>query len=431
MKLKQYVPALLLLCSVGAVCGQNRNKNNFSINIQYRPRIEYNNGYKFPLTEEEKSTTYIAHRARVGLNYKSGILSAKASLQNVSVWGSETFTPNNNMAMVETWVQLKNREGLFLKIGRQPLQYDDGRLLSACNWGPNGRFHDVLRMGYEDSQHTLHGAFAYNQDEGHISGGTYYQAMGLPYKTMQLLYYRYGHSTFTPSFIFINVGYENGDATQQKSTQRYVQTTGLTLSYRPTGQLKIAGIGYWQMGKRKDGQKINAFLASLRLDYQMSKNLGVWIGSDLLSGESNTGNSLTDNTFNAFTNVYGGHHSLYGYMDYFYASPFVNGLQPGMFDKYIGCKVSPFNQATFLAIYHHFSSATDIADSHGDLIDANLGSEVNFRFDYKIRKDIQLSVGYATYFATNSTPIIKGGDRDKWQDWGFVMLNVNPQIFFK
>lgn len=422
---------LLALLTATIVHGQIRTKDHLSIDIQYRPRVEYNSGYKFPLLENEKSSTYIAHRARVGLSYQKGLLSAKVSMQNVSVWGAETFTPNNNMAMVETWVQLKNREGLFAKIGRQPLQYDDGRLLSACNWGHNGRFHDVVRLGYETRKHTLHTAFAYNQDNSKIWGGSYFEANGLPYKTMQMLYYKYQHRTFSPSLIFINVGYENGDATKRISKQRYVQTAGVNLMYKPTRQLKLTGVGYVQMGERKDGQRIEAYLASLKMDYQFAPTIGVWLGADLLSGESNVGNSLTDNKFNAFSNVYGGHHSLYGYMDYFYASPFVNGLQPGMLDKYMGFKVSPFKKGTFLAIYHHFNAATNIVDTTGKTISSSLGSEVNIRFDYKLSKDIQFSCGYATYFGTESTEIIKGGDRDRWQDWGFVMLNVNPHIFFK
>lgn len=41
------------------------------------------------------------------------------------------------MQKIEAWAQMRH-DGFFTKIGRQPLSYDDGRILSESSWTPTG-----------------------------------------------------------------------------------------------------------------------------------------------------------------------------------------------------------------------------------------------------------------------------------------------------
>ena len=43
-------------------------------------------------------------------------------------------------------------------------------------------------------------------------------------------------------------------------------------------------------------------------------------------------------------------------------------------------------------------------------------------------KDVSLSAGYSVMKGTKTMDNIKGGNHKRWQDWGWVSININPQI---
>lgn len=113
-----------------------------------------------------------------------------------------------------------------------------------------------------------------------------------------------------------------------------------------------------------------------------------------------------------------------GAMDYF------KGNDPyGVFHKYLGLKWNSGKKLILDLSYNHFNSHKEI-DVSGKL-KKNLGSEIDFKFNYPIRKYIMLEGGYSFMFATDAMPIAKGrpGDPDAWQDWAYISLTINPTIF--
>ena len=164
----------------------------FSIDMNLRPRFEYRNGYNYPRLESVSPSAFISNRARVGLNFDNGFLSARVAAQDISVWGQKRQNDNegSRFTMHEAWAQMK-RNGYFAKIGRQSLNYDDGRILSESNWTPTGIWHDALKLGYENPKNTLHLVLAYNQSAEITNQGNYYIPVGQPYQNMQTVWYQY------------------------------------------------------------------------------------------------------------------------------------------------------------------------------------------------------------------------------------------------
>jgi putative ABC transport system permease protein len=62
-------------------------------------------------------------------------------------------------------------------------------------------------------------------------------------------------------------------------------------------------------------------------------------------------------------------------------------------------------------------------------MDANLGTEIDLTVGYKIAKDITLSAGYSKMFATDTMELLKGGDRDEDNSWGWIMFTFKPKLF--
>lgn len=410
---------------------EEEKENQFNVSFQYRPRAEYRNGYKVPLFEDEKSTAFINHRARLSMEYQRNGLSAGLSFQNISVWGENPVANSKhfNSVVNEAWAQLMSEDGLYAKFGRQMLHYNDGRLLSISNWNQASRYHDALKLGYLTKLNQLDLILAYNQDAERISGGTYYSGNGVPYKTMQAAYYQYnGLPNFTPSFIFINMGFENGDLLIGESKLAHLQTFGTNLIYKPTDDIRLTGIGYYQMGKRKlANENTSAFLLSLKGEFELTSQVKLTAATDYLSGEPNLQDD--NNTFNAFNTLYAGNHGHYGVMDFFIDDPYQGGMNLGIWDNYLAVSYKPAPKFALGLTYHYFLTGSDVYYAGGEKMNRGLGSEIDFQFDYAIMKDVNLATGYSTFFGTPTMDFVKGGDHKVWQDWAYVMITVNPRIF--
>ena len=58
-----------------------------------------------------------------------------------------------------------------------------------------------------------------------------------------------------------------------------------------------------------------------------------------------------------------------------------------------------------------------------------LGTEIDFTFGYSAHKFVNVTGGYSQMFATDTMQRLKDGHVDHVNNWAWVMINVNPQIF--
>lgn len=419
--------ALGLLLLPGLSWGQESNKeNSFGMTLQIRPRAEYRNGSLFPRNEGDKAAAFINNRARLSMEYKRADLSMKLSAQHVGVWGQDAqIDKNGRFIMNEAWARLGFGKGLFAQLGRQTLSYDDERILGGLDWNVAGRYHDALKLGYESNYHKLHFILAFNQNDEKPIGGTYYAPGGQPYKNMQTLWYHYmaKYSNFDASLLFMNLGLEAGDPAEQQSDTRYLQTMGTYLTYKSeSGAWDMQGAFYYQTGKNvinKMAVSVSAFMASAKVAYAFNKQWSASLGYDYLSGNDGKGDK-----FKAFDPLYGTHHKFYGAMDYFYASAWV-GSAPGLQDAQLGIAYKPSPKVGMQLNYHYFATAAKLEG-----VKKELGSEIDYQIDWSIMKDVKLSAGYSIMRSTTTMDLVKGGNHKRWQDWGWLSLNINPRIFF-
>ena len=113
-------------------------------------------------------------------------------------------------------------------------------------------------------------------------------------------------------------------------------------------------------------------------------------------------------------------------MDYFYATDFAAGYNPGLSDTHVGVDFKVSNAVSMGLDYHYFATAVKL-----DNLKRSLGSEVDYQLNWKIMKDVSMTVGYSVMFGTSTMDAVKGGNHKSWQDWGWVSLNINPRIFIK
>lgn len=417
MKITNLVWVVVFFGSLSAFAQEKENQ--FTIDAQIRTRGEYRNGVLNPRPEGESPTFFINDRARLSLGYERNRLQMKLSAQHVGVWGQDPqIDKNGRFILHEAWARLGFSKGLFAQVGRQPLVYDDERLLGGLDWNVAGRFHDALKLGYESEKNKLHLILAFNQNnEDKSYGGTYYAPGAQPYKTMQTVWYN-GHwaKNFTASLLFMNTGFETG--TEEDGKTSYMQTMGTYLVYTP-GDWTFNGSAYYQSGKNKGDKSVSAYMFSLKAGYQIDPKWNVSIGTDYLSGDPDSKKVTT------FDPLYGTHHKFYGGMDYFYASAYNKGL----WDKILSAEFKPTKELGISLNYHHFSTTYDVKLADGDE-GRSLGSEIDIQVDYVVMKDVKLTAGYSTMLGTKYMDMVKGGSHKSWQDWGWLTLNINPRILF-
>jgi len=395
----------------------------FSIDISLRPRFEYRNGYSFPRMEGVSPSSFISNRARIGANFDNGFFSARIAAQDISIWGQKPQNDNlgSFTTIHEAWAKMK-WNNLFAKVGRQSLNYDDGRILSESNWTPTGIWHDALKFGLEDEFNTLHFIMAYNQSRMKTNEGNYYNAIGQPYQNMQTIWYQYHNNTgFTASAVLINLGFETGDGVNNplKSEKVYMQTMGTNIGFK-NSIWNIMGTVYYQMGTNVINQEVAAYMLALRGGYTVNPNFSFYGGMEFHPGQDQESDKKS------YMNLlYRSNHTFMGAMDYFSGNDYY-----GVFHKYFGIKWDTGKKLMFDFSYHHFNSNKQI-DVSNSLV-KNLGSEIDLKFNYPIRKYIMLEGGYSFMLSTDAMPIAKDyplGNPDSWQDWAYLSLSINPTIF--
>ena len=427
--LKLAIAALVVASSAYAQDAEQpvEKKNEFQVDVQLRARAEYRNGAIQPGYKGDPPAFFINERARLGLGYLRKNLELRVGVQHVGVWGQDPQVPKAGRVMLhEAWGQLTTNNGkLFARIGRQQLAYDGDRILGTLDWNVAGRWHDAVKLGYQDGKHFLHLIVAYNANSERITGPNYYeQGSAMLYKTMQAAWYHFTapKHPFNASFTFLNIGYETG--TPEKSRTDYLQTLGTKLDYGKPA-LNVSLEAYYQFGHKIHDVRTNAYMFAINGQYKPINPLGFTLGFDYLSGDSNLDDKNT-----AFDPLYGTHHKFYGFMDYFYASLW---NQWGLMNPHFTIDYSPSSRVALQGTYHYFLTAADPTDSFvnegKEKISKGLGSEVDLQFTYKIFKDVTLQVGYSMMFGTKTMDLLKGGDHKAWQDWGWIQLNINPRIF--
>ena len=325
-----------------------------------------------------------------------------------------------------------------MKIGRQELNYDDGRIIGNDDWTMTAPTHDVIKLGYNGESHKVHLMAAYNQNaENKESGSTYYSGGLQPYKTMQTLWYHYDtpKKMFGVSRVGMNIGMQSARDDQPDVTF-YQQLVGTYMVFRPQ-YWSLEGAFYYQMGKEEHGMPIDAFMGSAKAKVEIGNWFNLLAGYDYLSGdkyfnvppEGGLGLVFHDKV-RGFNAIFGSHHQFYGAMDFFYLSNYVGGFTPGLQNLYIGGNMKMlFDQShSFLdlnAAYHYYAIATNL-----DYVNTKtLGHEVELAASYTFIDMATVSAGYTYMRGSETMELLNQVSEKRQLHWGWVMLSVKPTLF--
>ena len=420
--------AFVLLLTIGLRAQEADNE--FTVDAQLVTRGELRiGGFKPDSVDNERVSHFAIGKYRITADYKRSWLELKLSPQFSGVWGQGGAA----LSLYEGWANLQSKSGFFLKIGRQELNYDDGRVLGTDDWTMTAPTHDVLKIGYEGEYHKVHLLAAYNQDAENMETGNHYYSGGLqPYKTMQTLWYHFDthKKLYGVSLLGMNIGMQSVREGETDVTY-YQQLVGTYMTFRPKRWL-LEGAFYYQFGKEEHGKTLDAFMASVKANVELSNIISLYAGYDYLSGDKYFNippdgqiGLVFHDKLRGFNPVFGSHHQFYGAMDFFYMSNYVGSFTPGLQNLYIGADIKPVNGLDINAAYHYYAIATDL-----DYVDTKtLGHEVEFTTSYDFSNAVSVSAGYTFMLGSETMELLDNISETRRLHWAWLMLSIKPTLF--
>ena len=426
---RRWILILLLALPLGA----GAQENSFSLNADYLSRGELRRGGLYVSDDgDDINARFIIGRTRLVADYSRPWLSARMTAQHSGTWGS---AEGSSLSIFEAWAEMRSPKGLFAKVGRQVLSYDDQRIFGADDWSMTGMSHDGLKVGYEGHGHRLHLFGAYNQDLLNIyTGGSRFSGGIQPYKFLGAAWYHYEFQKVPigASLLFVNIGLESKldeDADGDGRTFNQKQA-GAFLSWHPK-KFGLEAAYYHQWGRESSNIPVDAWMASVKATAAPSAMWAFRAGYDYLSGEENFATppngfiGLTHHEIvRGFSSLYGSNHKFYGAMDFFYVSTYVNGFTPGLQNLYVGGTFKPGEKLTLDIAGHFLSTATQVRDAK-----KALGHEVELSASFAFNPSVSLSAGYTFMQGTETMAILKRSSNNNRLQWGWLMLQITPKFF--
>lgn len=397
------------------------------IDAQFRPRTEFRQGFNQPLIDTIKSALVTMQRTRLIFNYKGGVLNTRLVLQDSRIFGeTDTKQPatatSGSMGIYEAWTELLLFSGTSIKIGRQGVQFEDGRLFSLSPWSNTGNSHDLGQFRYCTPGFDLQLGVAFNNQKAYNADTSFYSVSKM-YKQLAFL-----HLTKTIfngldlSLLGIDESFMKSK-TNQDLYHRY--TIGGTLQLKNDKlPLRLFATGYYQFGKSAPTVDLDAYLLAIKATYSFTDRIGGLLGADYYTGSESTLADTKTNTFNKLP--YGVNHSFNGYMEYWATLP-----KGGLINYFGGVNLKLSKKLSSDITYYAFQLAKEM-NIGSTQVRKNIGSELDIALNYKFSTEAAIQFAWCGYFVTNGTKILKYKStkvETKFPQYAYIMLTIKPQFY--
>ncbi len=403
-----------------------------TISGQLRPRLEYKNY----LAGSGLDPILIAtQRTRLQFGYKDTAkhFHTKIAFQDARIMGNsdqQATSDNNSFNLFEGWAEIFFTNKLSLKIGRQEVYYDDGRILGQSEFSQVGRTHDAALIKYEGNW-KIHFGASISTNTDRLS-----QSYDIPYglknyKNMLLFHVERKWNKFKISGLIFNNGLEYIDNVKADSLQiAYNQTLGTDFTWKLLPNLKFRNIYYHQTGHDHVNRKLNAHNLKSTISYTpIKKKLTFTIGIDYFSG--NPPDAPADEN-RSFTTIYGArllHLGMAGiYLLRYNHGQFAynNGVL-----KYLVETQFTYKKWTVLNRFYTYNTEHTPIDTQGQNLSRYLGLEEELFLMYRFNKFITFRGIVGLFNMSETTKQMQNPDYNNWQQWYIFDINIRPELFYK
>ena len=394
------------------------------IEFEFRPRMEYRNGYQQLRNDTTTGAFFVNQRSRLSANYSlNNRFILQFSVQDLRVWGQQDAKSTAaTLQVFEAWAEPYITDKLSLRIGRQKLVYDNQRLFGENNWRMSGNVHDAVNLRYYASKIGAELALAFNQTSERYFGTDFTRKDFTNYKFLAVNYIHYSPVKYL-SFTALNStdGYQN-KTNPEKINFRY--TLGGRIEAEK-GQFYATVSGYYQGGKNPSGKKLSAWYIQPEIRLTTSSGLIARLGAELFSGNNS---SVTSSVDHAFSPLYGASHTFNGSMDLITKFP-TDTRGAGLVNPYLFL-IQPFmKKFEIRSDFHTFSLQSDYY-VNDQKTEKYLGFENDWLISYKPNSVTRVDIGMSYMLPTHGLQIVKNSGNSKYDlSWAYVCLTFKPVLF--
>lgn len=400
----------------------NSENKNFSIGLEFRPRAEYRDGYKELRTSENKAAFFGTHRSRLYFNYSQPKFKFHTSIQDIRVWGQYGQTATaGSLNVFEAYAETSISGAFSVKLGRQKIELDNGRLFSAANWSQAGRAHDAVNIIYNSN--TIHSEFinSFNQTSERIFDTEFSPTTFTNYKLLNVHYLK---ARLNEHFTLTTINSADSYQSKTYSGTMYTRaTTGGRLEFE-RGNLYATISGYYQFGQLQTREHISAYYFQPEIQLR-TNNLTTRLGAEFISGENS---EKPSDISKSFVPLYGVAWRFMGNMDYFTSFP--NDVKKGgLFNPYLFFLYQWNKKLAVRSDFHLFYLGNKIKNDLGNTINPYLGSENDLSLKYKYNDFTTIDFGFSYLVAEKSMETLKTGSSSLLPIWSYVMITFKPELF--
>ena len=397
---------------------QSDSTRSFELDLEFRPRFEYRDGYKSLTADTLKPASFISQRSRLNLNFTQKKFNFYFSAQDVRTFGQNgSSTANTSIGVFEAYASFPLGNQWNIIIGRQSVELDNGRLLSRANWNQFSLSHDGFSLNYKTTKLSNDFLFFYNQVGEPVFGNNYAPNF---YKYLFVQFAEYQPTqTFEIKVLNIVDGYQG----LNNPTAVYARaTSGGRLEYQ--GKTIHATVSaYYQYGHDNTGRQISAYYAQPEIGFK-KKKFGAQLGMEYVSGDDAANPSSINNSFST---LYGVAFKFMGHMDYFTSFP--NDVRgAGLINPYLFLEYKLSKKWWFKLESHAFLLQNTLYDMAGSELNPYLGIESDVVIKYTISNEMFFDFGLSAMSASSTMGEIKTGDFRKTPVYSYFMFTWKPTL---
>jgi hypothetical protein len=397
------------------------------ISSEFRPRIEYRDGYRVLPESNGGPSCLASFRTRLDISCRLSKFSFNLLPQDTrSINGGRYLestglnTPNTGLNLREAWVSFSPDDSYTLKIGRQEAYLNDQRLMAKRNWSQDGIGYDMIRFDIHKKNFELQAGFSYNIFPDKSLGTDYPNAK---YKTFSFINLKENYADkLELAFISVLTGKNDIDSLNGVC---YQNTSGILTGYN-NHRYGIHASFYMQWGKNYPEEKVLSYLTDIHGIVYL-KNLTISSGIAIISGNHRSDNNHADHTFDL---LYGARHSYYGLMDHFSKTDEATN-NSGLIDGYLSLTMKNTEKISFECALHAISAAGDYyqTDPRYASLGKYLATETDFTGFYQLTDWLLVEAGYCFLIPSGTYQHFVNSSSFRSSNFAFLMITFSHVLF--
>ncbi|MGM8362383.1 alginate export family protein [Flavobacterium sp. ARAG 55.4] len=401
--------------------GSSEN-TDFSIKLEFRPRFEYRDGYKQLRTADSKAAYFTSQRSRLNVDYAQPKFKFHTSIQDIRVWGQYGQTSaSGSLNVFEAYAETGISNHFSIKLGRQKVELDNGRIFSAANWSQAARAHDGINLTFNNN--TIHSELitSFNQTSERIFDTDFSPTTFTNYKLLNVHYLK---AKLNKNFSLTTMNAADSYQSKTNSNTLYTRgTSGGRLDFEK-GNLYLTLSGFYQYGQLQSGNQISAYYLQPEIQLKTNK-LSTRLGAEITSGDKAEKSTTISKSF---VPLYGVAWKFMGNMDYFtsFPSDVKNG---GLINPYLFFTYDLNNKISLRSDFHLFYLANKVKNNLDQNINPYLGFENDLSAHYKCNSFTLIDFGFSYMAAEKSMETLKSGNSNITPVWSYVMVTFKPELF--